>query len=291
MAEITIRDFIPFSLCERVEDKHLVTAYTPDVFRRQWVPKTKTEVRVWDKDQWTGRKYWPQNLGVLWLKNVGLSLGWPVLNHIARISERLFHILTFQQFANKGSLKERLITCGKDVLKIAATPILVAFLQIAAAWGILHPKGGRKLFASIERLAWEKFGMDAFVFVAREEHRYVAPCFQPDTKYCAITGAIAQRKAAPAVEPPPAALDPEDQRMQAILKIAEDEENWPAPKGGPALYEVERDESEEEVQDDSEEIEALFQRGAEIRANMMRFREQLEAASAEIQQVREELSH
>lgn len=67
---------------------------------------------------------------------------------------------------HKYNFTARLLDAGTDLLRIVAVPISLVGLELAALYGILSPYDGRKLYASIERLTYEKY--------------ILAPCFQPD---------------------------------------------------------------------------------------------------------------
>ncbi len=66
------------------------------------------------------------------------------------------------------SFKTRLFELGKDVLRIALTPLLYVGMILASSYGIVRPYDGGKLFATLERVA---FGAPV-----------LSPCFQPSPK-------------------------------------------------------------------------------------------------------------
>lgn len=63
-----------------------------------------------------------------------------------------------------------------DALRIIASPIAIAGLELAAIYGIIRPYDGRKLYASIERAEYRNF--------------ILVPCFQPDPTSHALGGDI-----------------------------------------------------------------------------------------------------
>ena len=51
------------------------------------------------------------------------------------------------------SLKERLIEAVTDLIRVVASPLSFVALELVAIYGLINPRDGMKLYASIERLA------------------------------------------------------------------------------------------------------------------------------------------
>ena len=75
---------------------------------------------------------------------------------------RVFNMATCYYFCSAEYKKtDRLIVMlSKDLLRLAATPLQVLCLTVTALFGLIFPKEGRKIYASLERLADLKFGLN-----------------------------------------------------------------------------------------------------------------------------------
>jgi hypothetical protein len=137
-------------------------------------------------DRTTWKPYLNEFIGVIWLKCFGLFLGTPVVQTallICNVAYRLFNLLTFVHFWKEHqkpcSFTARLLDFGADLLRIVAAPLALVGLELAALYGLLNPRDGRKLYATIERA---EYGDGLF-----------APCFQPEAKRHLLGSDINQR--------------------------------------------------------------------------------------------------
>lgn len=114
------------------------------------------------------------------IQPIGLTLN--LLNRIAKI-------VTFAHLWNpsqeKYNFKARIAEWGKDILLVVATPLILVGMIFSALYGAtLSPYDGRKLYSTLERLAYsggyQFFNTD---YDGKNPHDYLlAPCFQPDPK-------------------------------------------------------------------------------------------------------------
>lgn len=132
-------------------------------------------------DQTTGRRYWNESKGCVRSKCVLLALGTPFVHPFAVICNVVYRILKLISFSHfwmpktgKYNFKARLAEAGKDLLRIAISPIALVGLELSSLYGIIRPYDARKLYASFERLTYNHFIM--------------APCFQPDPTRHALGG-------------------------------------------------------------------------------------------------------
>ncbi len=163
-------------------------------------PETIEQVLNLDTDRTTQRRYWFQENNILRFKCTLLLL-WAPLNHLAMAVKRGFRLVTAYHFRKVKVMKNtfnprqirpypllnRLQKQGSDLLKIAATPFLVIALELSALYGIVFPKDGRKLYASVERLFFSKCNMKAIDLLSRKP-ALTAPCFQPEATHHALGG-------------------------------------------------------------------------------------------------------
>ena len=162
--------------------------------------ETIEQVLNLDTDRTTQRRYWFQENNILRVKCTLLLL-WAPLNHLAMTVKRVFRLVTAYHFRKVKVMKKtfnprqarpypllnRLQKQGSDLLKIAATPFLVIALELSALYGIVFPKDGRKLYASVERLFFSKCNMKAIDLLSRKP-ALTAPCFQPEATHHALGG-------------------------------------------------------------------------------------------------------
>ena len=168
------------------KDFQLINTWEPDVDGPCWPYTGGTPKVLIDKA--TGRKYLNESKGVIRNKCNLLVIGTPLIHPIAAVVNvvyRILKLITLSHFWVGKELdynfKARLGAAGKDLLRIIVAPLSLVGLELAALYGVVRPYDGRKLYASIERAIYGYF--------------ILAPCFQPDAKYHAFGGDIAQRNA------------------------------------------------------------------------------------------------
>lgn len=136
-------------------------------------------------DQTTNRRYFNESRSVVGFKCFLLTVGTPFVHTVASVVNvacRLFQLVTLAALwenkpdEKKYNLKARLADVGKNLLRIIATPISLAGLELAAAFGMFSPYDGRKLYATIERATYGSF--------------VLAPCFQPNPERHLLGGDI-----------------------------------------------------------------------------------------------------
>lgn len=100
-----------------------------------------------------------------------LTIGTPTViaaKSVANVCYRTLKIVTLSHFwrNRKLSVKDRFKKAGRDIARVIASPIALVAMESAAIYGLIKPKDGRKLYATLERA---EFGTDYLL----------APCFQP----------------------------------------------------------------------------------------------------------------
>ncbi len=132
-----------------------------DFLTGAWVQQNKVvgghEVTV-DRDMKSDQYYMSEGTGSLRFQAVWLTIATPITQAIAAVANivvrALATITLFRLWESKDGeydLKERVKSIGKDLLIILAQPAGIIGLQLSAIYGIISPKDGRKLYASIER--------------------------------------------------------------------------------------------------------------------------------------------
>ncbi|OGN56385.1 MAG: hypothetical protein A3D96_05270 [Chlamydiae bacterium RIFCSPHIGHO2_12_FULL_44_59] len=134
-----------------------------------FLPYTSFESGV---DLSNGDQYWEDNPYITRLKCLGLVAATPILHAIGlvlNLANRIAKIVSFAHFWHSSSdhysLSEKSWSFGKDLLRIAFSPIIYIGLELSALYGLILPDNGRKLYATFERCAYGK--------------ELLAPCFQP----------------------------------------------------------------------------------------------------------------
>lgn len=126
----------------------------------------------WIIDNLTGDKYQKEPTNMTRLKCAGVAASAflvqsvaLLLNAINRISKLVSLAHLWYPREEARPLTARFLEMGKDILRVALTPILFLGIQLSAIYGIVTPLNGRKLVATFERAAYTK--------------AFIAPCFQP----------------------------------------------------------------------------------------------------------------
>jgi hypothetical protein len=164
--KLTLKHFNPYSLW--AEDKNSSSKFYNGA--SQYIVDTST-----------GDKYLNEDRGVIWFKCALLTLGTPFVHTIAAVVLtviNLVKLLSFYHFwkelenneygTKDYNFQRRCLDAGTDLLRIILAPISVILLELAAVWGMIAPRDGRKLYASTEQLTYGHF--------------VIAPCFQPEPK-------------------------------------------------------------------------------------------------------------
>lgn len=127
------------------------------------------------KDVATGKFYLNQEVGVLRYKCCCLVVMTPIvktLDSIGSIAYRIRRLVLCTHFRLEEKEREYSIIDGFtdaaiDILKIIATPLFLIAMEFAAIYGILSPRNGAKLYATLERVTYGYANYN------------LAPCFQP----------------------------------------------------------------------------------------------------------------
>ncbi len=128
-------------------------------------------------DLTTGDKYCGDTENMVRIKCLALLvLGTPIVHGIAlvlNVINRVAKIVSGMYFWHESlqgiDLKDRFFEMGRDIVTVAATPLLFVGLMLASLYGAaIRPYDGRKLYATLER---------AFYYPQTD---VIAPCFQPD---------------------------------------------------------------------------------------------------------------
>lgn len=125
-------------------------------------------------DNRSKEKYLGDSPKVKRLKCLALSFGTPILHAISTVlmvANRIAKIVTFAHFWYPDKtvpycFTARLSAWGKDLMKVIFAPIFYLGLELSVLYGLAFPYDGGKLYASLERIAFNRF--------------ILAPCFQPE---------------------------------------------------------------------------------------------------------------
>lgn len=150
----------------------------------KWVPDT--EGPKWDDygygltgqpkyiiDQTTNKKFLNESKKIIRIKCAILTIATPIKKPLFAIPICAFRVIKILSFSHFWQSKYRTTKgqpfreAGKDVLKIAATPLAIIGLECAAIYGVFRPHDGRKIYANIETAVFYPF--------------VLAPCFQPNS--------------------------------------------------------------------------------------------------------------
>lgn len=121
-----------------------------------------------------GDVYWADDPNVTRLKCLALATATPIVHAIStllNLVNRIAKLVLLAHFWYPSLDKEycfskRAWTFGKDLLRVAFAPLTYIGLELSALYGLILPKNGQKLYATLERCA---FG-----------DGLLAPCFQPN---------------------------------------------------------------------------------------------------------------
>ena len=173
MSDVSLRDFQPINTWKVEEGGETYKCCS-----------THGEIPMYICDT-IGRKYLKETNEIIQFKCFLLTLGTVFVHTVAAIvnvAYRIFKIVTLSHFWVKRdnetnyNFSDRALDMASDVVRIfGAIPGIVA-LELAAIYGIVRPKDGRKLYASLERGLYGTF--------------ILAPCFQPEPTKHALGGDI-----------------------------------------------------------------------------------------------------
>ncbi len=123
-------------------------------------------------DSSNGDWYWEDSPRVTRLKCLALATATPIVQAIStllNLANRIAKLVSFAHFWHPSQeqycLRERAWSFGKDLLRVAFSPIIYVGLELSALYGLILPNNGQKLYATFERAAFGK--------------AVLAPCFQP----------------------------------------------------------------------------------------------------------------
>ena len=144
--------------------------------------------RVYLIDETTGDSYCNDDFDTKRLKNLAI-LGFTPLVHaiglVLNCANRIAKLVTLAHFWYPSnahySFTARLGECSRDILRVALSPIIYVGLLLAAAYGLVRPYDGGKLYATLERATYTT--------------DIIAPCFQPEPRSHLGGGKLDQRNA------------------------------------------------------------------------------------------------
>jgi hypothetical protein len=124
-------------------------------------------------DKSNGDAYFNDAPKIKRLKCLALAVATPIVHAVGLVlnaANRIAKLVTFSHFwrpdNNQGySFEARLCAFGKDLLRVAFSPIIYLGLELSAISGLIFHNDGGKLYATFERCAYGRSLM--------------APCFQP----------------------------------------------------------------------------------------------------------------
>ncbi|HSW86745.1 MAG TPA: hypothetical protein VLG49_04500 [Rhabdochlamydiaceae bacterium] len=143
-----------------------------------FIPYSKWERnRFYIIDRTNNDRYSDDSVRVKGLKCSALAAATPVVHAIStvlNVANRIGKLITFSHFWHPSqsygySFERRLFQFGKDLLRVAFSPMIYIGLELSAIYGMVLPYDGGKLYATFERCAFGK-GL-------------LAPCFQPEPTY------------------------------------------------------------------------------------------------------------
>lgn len=146
-------------------------------------------------DSRTQDKYLNEDLWVIRFKCFLLTFGTPMVHTIAAIVKIVFNVLklislydflksiddSHKENTSTYHFSTRLFDAGTNLQQIVFAPIAVILLEVAALYGMIMPRDGRKLYANLERLTYGHF--------------VLAPCFQPEPEKHLFSGDLNQQNA------------------------------------------------------------------------------------------------
>jgi hypothetical protein len=143
-------------------------------------------------DKGTGDKYCHDSTTTVRLKCAALFAACWIVQPIGltlNLLNRIVKVVTFSHlwYPSQGeyNFKAHISEWGKDILLIVSTPLIFVGMLFSALYGAtVSPYDGRKLYGTLERLAYSG-GYQYFsaYYSERTPHNYLlAPCFQPSPK-------------------------------------------------------------------------------------------------------------
>lgn len=116
--------------------------------------------------------YWRDDPRTSKVKCLALFVATPLIHAIGlvlNLANRVVKVVSLAHFWHPSlkncSLADRSFSFGRDLLRVAFTPIIYVGLELSAFYGLMQPDSGKKLYATFERCAYGK--------------AMLAPCFQP----------------------------------------------------------------------------------------------------------------
>jgi hypothetical protein len=124
-------------------------------------------------DKSTGDEYFHDSPRVKRLKCLALVAATPIVHAVGtllNVANKIAKLVTFSHFwhpdeSRDYSFGERFFEFGKDLLRVAFSPMIYVGLELSAIHGLMLPYDGGKLYATFERCAYDR--------------ELAAPCFQP----------------------------------------------------------------------------------------------------------------
>jgi hypothetical protein len=166
----------------KLADFQPINTWKPDLDRKNWNNDGETQFII---DLSTNNRYLNDSPTTIRVKCFLLTIGTPIVHAIAallNVALRIVRLVTFYNFfATKASFEEAFVEDLKDLARILVSPLVPIGLELAALYGVLNPRDGRKLYASIERAFYG--------------NAILARCFQPNPTSHLLGGSIEQKNA------------------------------------------------------------------------------------------------
>jgi len=143
-------------------------------------------------DKGTGDTYYKDDASMARLKCLGCFFATPVVHSVGlvlNIINKVGKLVSFAYFwvpstSEHYNFKARLTEMGKDILRIALSPLILVGLLLAAAYGAtISPNNGTKIYGALERFTYAG-AYQRFIPEFRERELQVglfALCFQPES--------------------------------------------------------------------------------------------------------------
>ncbi|MDF1758622.1 MAG: hypothetical protein P1U74_10055 [Legionellaceae bacterium] len=178
-----------YSLVTGVTTKHFLLTNTWDDLEKD------NDIFSGVIDPITNNRYLLEPISTTRKKHFVLFLVTPFIHTLAAIikmSLNILKLITFYHFwknldhVKTDHMERRKNDILRDIFHILFAPLAVILLELVTIFGMILPKNGRKLYASIERLAYGDYILPDSIrkYMSSKNHRFtypyfaLAPCFR-----------------------------------------------------------------------------------------------------------------
>lgn len=177
---ITLKHFCPINSWEKSEDQYYL------------IDKSTQEKYSFDSPSTVREKCALAFVVTPLVHTIGL-----ILNLANRITKLILLAHLWCPSPNTYNINERLSEAGKDIARVATTPLILIGLLFASAYGATcRPYDGQKLYATLERFAYQG-AYHRFILRNKEDlqNGLVGLCFQPEPRIHLFGGNMGDKDA------------------------------------------------------------------------------------------------